>query len=228
MITLREITDDIRAIASSGSNPDNFKIPDEQIWYWINQTRAMLINQSLLKKDDLNDTWLQQINCMALEPADESECCLAPSGCYVLKTVKKLPATIDTWKPNWIVSVTTAFGDQIPKSNQFSNRYQKYNKYTGNKKYYYLKNDYIYVVNNEDLSLINVQALFEDPMELTNFPTCEGEVCFNAYSAYPVSANMSSQITDIIIKTKVMPFMQFPSDNINDGNNDSQTQPGRQ
>lgn len=227
MITLKEITDDIRAIASSGSNPDNFKIPDEQIFYWINQARAMLINQSLAKKDDLNDTWLQQINCMALEPADESECCLAPSGCYVLKTVKKVPSTIDTWKPNWIVSVTTAFGDQIPKSNQFSNRYQKYNKYTGNKKYYYLKNDYIYVVNNEDLSIINVQALFEDPMELANFPTCEGGVCFSTDSAYPVSANMSSQITDIIIKTKVMPFMQFPSDNINDGNNDSQTQPGR-
>jgi hypothetical protein len=227
MITLKEITDDIRAIASSGSNPDNFKIPDEQIFYWINQTRAMLINQSLLKKDDLNDTWLQQINCMALEPADESECCLAPSGCYVLKTVRKIPSTIDTWKPNWIVSVTTAFGDQIPKSNQFSNRYQKYNKYTGNKKYYYLKNDYIYVVNNEDLSIINVQALFEDPMELANFPTCEGGVCFSTDSPYPASANMSSQITDIIIKTKVMPFMQFPSDNINDGNNDSQTQPGR-
>lgn len=225
MITLREITDDIRAIASSGSNPDNFKIPDEQIWYWINQTRAMLINQSLLKKDDLNDTWLQQINCMALEPADESECCLAPSGCYVLKTVKKIPPTIDTWKPNWIVSVTTAFGDQIPKSNQFSNRYQKYNKYTGNKKYYYLKNDYIYVVNNEDLSIINVQALFEDPMELANFPTCEGGVCFSTNSAYPASANMSSQITDIIIKTKVMPFMTFIPDDKNDGAN--LTQDGR-
>jgi len=25
-----------------------------------------------------------------------------------------------------------------------------------------------------------------------------------------------------------MPFMQFPSDNLNNGNNDSQTQPGRQ
>ena len=65
-------------------------------------------------------------------------------------------------------------------------------------------------------------------MELANLPTCEGGVCFSTYSAYPVSANMSSQITDIIIKTKVMPFMQFPSDNVNDGNNDSQTQPGRQ
>ena len=224
-ISLREITDDIRAIASSGSNPDNFKIPDEQIFYWINQTRAMLINQSLLKKDDLNDTWLQQINCMALEPADESECCLAPSGCYVLKTVRKIPSTIDTWKPNWIVSVTTAFGDQIPKSNQFSNRYQKYNKYTGNKKYYYLKNDYIYVVNNEDLSIINVQALFEDPMELANFPTCEGGVCFSTDSPYPASANMSSQITDIIIKTKVMPFMTFTPDDKNDGAN--LTQDGR-
>jgi len=96
MVTLNQIVDDIRAIASSGSNPDNFKIPNEQIQYWIKQTRAMLIGQSLAKKDDLNDTWLQQINCMELETADESECCLAPSNCYVLKTVEQIPATIAT------------------------------------------------------------------------------------------------------------------------------------
>lgn len=223
MITLQEITDDIRAIASSGSNPNEFRIPDEQIYYWISQVRAMLIGQSLAKLDDLNDTWLQQINCMALELADESECCLAPSGCYVLKTVDQLPNTIDTWRANWIVGITTPLGDTISKSNQFANKYQKYNKYTGKTRYFYLKNNYIYIVNDVMLEMINVQALFEDPLELSAFVSCEGDTCFKPTSAYPVSANMSSQIVDIIIKTKVMPLMSFPIDNDNDGNNDTQS-----
>jgi len=228
MVTLNQIVDDIRAIASSGSNPDNFKIPNEQIQYWIKQTRAMLIGQSLAKKDDLNDTWLQQINCMELETADESECCLAPSNCYVLKTVEQIPATIDTWRANWLVSVTSATGEQIPKSNQFSNRYQKYNKYTGTKKYYYLKNNYIYIVNDIMLEYINVQGLFEDPAELSTFLSCENETCFDADStAYPISINMSSQIVDIILKTKVNPFLTYPSDNDNDGNNDTISEPKR-
>jgi len=165
MISLQNIIDDIRAIASSGSNPNEFRIPDEQIAFWVSQVRATLIGQSLAKKDDLNDTWLQTISCFELELADATECCLAPSDCYVLKTVNKLPATIDTWKANWIVSVTTADGVPISKSNRFSNRYQQYNKYTGTTRYYYLKNDYIYIVNDTLLTYINVTALFQDPME---------------------------------------------------------------
>lgn len=221
MTNLQHIIDDIRAIATSGSNPNEFRIPDEQISYWISQIRAMLIGQSLAKKDDLNDTWLQTITCMELELADASECCLAPSNCYVLKTIRKLPSTIDTWRANWIVSVTTADGDPISKSNQFSSRYQKYNKYTNDTRYYYLKNDYIYVVNDVMLEMINVTALFQDPMDLEDFVACDGS-CFTAESYYPVSANMASTITDIIIKTKVLPMLQqFKQDNANDGQNKS-------
>lgn len=226
MITLSQIKDDILGIASSGSNPNEFKIPDEQIYYWIAQVRATLIGQSLAKKDDLNDIWLQQINCMELEEADESECCLAPSGCYVLKTVEKVPNTIDTWKSNWIVNVTTPGGEEISKSNQFSNKYQKYNKYTGKTKYFYLKNGYIYIVNDTMLEYINVQGLFEDPSELQNFSSCESDQCFYPEtSPYPISSNMSSQITDIVIKTKVIPYMQFPADLSNNANNDTQNTP---
>lgn len=224
-VTLQQIIDDVRAIASSGSNPNEFKIPDEEIAYWVAQVRAMLISQSLAKRDDLNDTWLQTISCMELEQADESECCLAPSSCYVLKTVKQLPATVDTWRANWIVSVTTAVGEPISKSNRFANRYQKYNKFTGTTRYYYLKNNYIYIVNDQLLDYINVTALFENPTDLSDYVTCENDSCFTYESNYPISANMTSQLTDIIIKTKVIPFMQFPADNENNGNNDVQQQP---
>lgn len=220
-LSLQMIIDDIRSIATSGSNPDEFRISDEQIGYWIAQTRSMLIGQSLSKHDDLNDTWLNVVTCLSLELADASECCLAPSGCYVLKTVKKIPSTIDTWKNNWVVSVTTADGIPISKSNQFSNRYQKYNKYTGNSRYYYLKNDYIYIVNEVLLEMVNVTGLFEDPMQLEEYPSCDG-TCFSSESAYPVSANMASQITDIIIKTKIQPLLlQFKQDTVNDGQNKS-------
>lgn len=216
IISQQVITDDIRGIASSGSNPNEFRIPDEQIYWWIDEIRAVLISQSLAKKDDLNDTWLQTISCMEMEQADEAECCLAETGCYVLKTVKKIPATIDTWKANWIVSVTTAAGEPISKSNRFANKYQKYSKYTGSTRYYYLKNDYLYIVNDQLLESINVTALFQSPSDLANYVTCEDEACFTPESPYPISANMSSQLVDIIIKTKVIPYMQFPGDYEND------------
>lgn len=224
-ITLGNIIDDIREIASSGSNPNEFKISDEQIAYWVHQVRATLIGQSLAKKDDINDTWLQTISCLELEDVDAAECCLAESDCYILRTIKKLPQTIDTWKNNWIVSVTTADGEPISKSSRFANRYQKYSKYTGKDRYYYLKDDYIYVINDNMLKYVNVTALFQDPSELSNYVACDDEACFSYDSTYPVSANMASQITDIIIKTKVTAFMAFPSDNINDASNDIEQKP---
>lgn len=220
MVTLAQIIDDIRGIVSSGSNPNEFKIPDEQIAFWVNQCRATLIGQSLAKKDDLNDTWLQYINCLMLEQADASECCLYDSDCIVLRTVKKIPSTIDTWKSNWIVSVTTPDGSIISKSNQFSNRYQKYNKYTGSTMYFYVKNDYIYIINSLTLDFINVIGLFQDPLELSGYNNCEGDLCFTFDSQYPCSLNMASQITDIVVKTKALPLIQqFKPDDKNDGRN---------
>lgn len=225
IITQAVLADDIRGIASSGSNPNEFRIPDEQIYWWIDEIRAVLISQSLAKKDDLNDTWLQTISCMELEQADESECCLVDTDCYVLKTVEKIPTTIDTWKNNWIVSVTTASGEPISKSNRFANRYQKYSKYTGSARYYYLKNDYLYIVNDQLLEYVNVTGLFQSPSDLAAYVTCEDEECFTQDSPYPISANMANQVVDIIVKTKVIPFMQFPSDNENNANNNVEQLP---
>jgi hypothetical protein len=215
-ITAQHLISDIREIASSGGNPNEFKITDAQILFWVEEVRSQLISQSLAKRDDINDSWIQYIPCIELELADESECCDAPSGCFVLKTKRKLPSTIDTWKDNWIVAVSTADGSMIPKSNVFKNRYQKYNKYTGSSRSWYIKNDFMYVVNNTFLEIIEVAGLFETPSELSSFPSCSGSPCFSLDSPYPVSLTLATQITDIIIKTKVAPFMQFQMDNSND------------
>ena len=61
-----------------------------------------------------------------------------------------------------------------------------------------------------------------NPEDLSAFISCENEACFDAFTtAYPISMNMSSQIVDIILKTKVNPFLTYPSDNKNDFSSDS-------
>ena len=117
-ISINHIVYDILEIASSGDNPNSFKIDNSQIQYWIEQTRSMLISQSLNKRDDIHDSWVSYINCLEMEQVDASLCCLAPSDCKVLKSVQKLPSTIDSWKDNWIISVSGSDGTSISKSNQ--------------------------------------------------------------------------------------------------------------
>ena len=229
-ITANHLITDIRNIASSGGNPNEFKISDRQILYWVEQVRSQLISQALNKRDDINDSWIQFITCLEMEQVEDTDCCLVDSDCYLLKSVKRLPATIDNWKDNSIISVTTAGGESISKSNHIKQRYQKYNKYTSKAWGWYLKDDYLYIINDQNLNYLTVAGLFETPSDLARFIACDNQECWTYDSNYPLSATLATQVTDIVIKTKVNPFMSFPSDTTNnaDANTPQQTLQNKQ
>lgn len=220
-ITANHLIADIRNIASSGGNPNEFTVSDRQILYWVEQIRSQLISQSLSKRDDINDSWVQFIHCLELEQVDDTDCCLVDSDCYLLKSTMQIPSTIDSWKDNLIISVTTADGTSIPKSNYIKQRYQKYNKYTGKQFGWYLKDDYLYVINSQHINYISISGIFEFPSELGQFVSCDNQSCWTYDSNYPISMTLATQVTDIVIKTKVNPFMSFPNDSSNDA--DSRT-----
>ena len=73
----------------------------------------------------------------------------------------------------------------------------------------------LYVINEEFLELVEVAGLFESPSDLKRFADCGGNTCFTNDSNYPVSQTLATQITDIIVKTKIAPFMQSQMDNSN-------------
>lgn len=226
-MTTNQLISDIRNIGSSGSNSIEFKIEDNQILFWCNEIRSTLISQALQKKQDISDVWVQTIGCLALQQVDESDCCIVPKGCYILRSVEKLPITIETYLDNTIVRVTKISGEIIPRSSSFEATYNSYNKYTGEKPNWYLKNGYLYVTNTQLLEYVNVFGIFENPQDLANFVSCDDEACFDLYtSEYPCSLKMASNITDIVVKTKVLPYLQLPADNRNDAaNNPESTTP---
>ena len=217
-ITQNHLVYQIIEFASSGTVPTDLNVSYELALQWIKEQRSILIGQSLNKKDAINDSWVQYIPCLKLSQVDESECCDCPSGCYVMKSTQKLPSTIDTYLDNWLVSVITPGGIQISKSNPIKQRYVKYNKFTSKIRNYYVKNDYLYVINEKFLDSVNVSGLFENPEEVANFTDCSGVACFDEDSDYPVSLTLASQIVDIINKTKLQPFMSAPADTSNDAN----------
>lgn len=218
MATVAQLIFDVIDIASSGAMPTGFRIEDTQVLYWINQTRAQLIAQAIQKKADISDSWLQQINCFEMQKADISDCCEIPSGCFGLKSVKPLPNSIEADNINYYY-VTGVQGDPIQELNRFSQRYTKFNKYTANSKGWFIKNNFLYLVSDQTTKFVTVTGLFEDPSDLINYRTCSGEACWSYDSQYPVGAKMASDITNIIVKTKILPYMQFPLDDKNDANN---------
>lgn len=217
-ITLNKILSDIRNIATSGANAINFRITDNQITYWIHQTRETLINQDIQKRKDLSDTWLQSLTCVDLVEVDKSECCEITTNCKILRTVRQLPDTIETNADNYIVRVESPNGDIISKTTPFESKYIGYSKYVTEKSRWYLKNNYLYIINEDYLDKVNIWGIFSNPEDLISFASCDGTSCFSINGPYPCSGKMASVITDIILKTKIYPFLQTPRDTSNDSN----------
>lgn len=223
-ITLNHLVYQVLEFASSGTLPTDLNVSWELAAQWVAEQRAILIGQSLNKKDQINDSWIQYIPCVKLEQVMDNNCCSEASDCYILKSKQKLPSTIDTYLDNWLVSVNTEGGVNISKTNPIKQRYSKYNKYTSTSRGWYIKDDYLYVINDQNLELVNVSGLFEYPEDVARFIDCSGQPCFTEDSDYPVSLTLASQIVDIINKTKLQPFMTAPADTSNNAQGETPKQ----
>jgi hypothetical protein len=221
-LTSNQLVSDIRGLATSGSNPVDFRIEDSQLLYWCNQSRSKFISQAIQKGQELSDVWIQNITCLELIQVDESECCEVTTGCTVLRTVLQIPETVEVRANNMIIAVTKPNGDIIARTNIVESKYARFSKYTKKKARWFLRNKYIYIINEDFLESINISAIFESPSDLSLYTSCSGSTCFDLDSAYPCSLKMADDIANYVFKSKVFPFMQMPQDNSNNANNDVQ------
>jgi hypothetical protein len=216
--TANKILSDIRNSATSGSNPNDFKIEDSQILYWIDQIGAMLKIQSVQKRKDIELSWIQTLSCMDLEQVDKSECCEIETGCMILRT-NELPRTIEINGTDGIIRVTNLMGETIPKTSYLEASYAGYSKFSAHKAKWFLKNNRVYIINNDELSKVNIDLVAESPSELSSYTNCSGSTCYDINSDYPCSLKMASEIASIVLKLKVYPFLQLPQDNTNNADN---------
>ena len=70
------------------------------------------------------------------------------------------------------------------------------------------------------LETINIYGIFDNPEELGNFTKCGS--CFSWDDEYPVSNKMASDITDIVVNTKILTLLKLPQDTTNNALSDNQ------
>lgn len=225
MPSANHIAYDILNIATSGSTPIDFKIDLNQILYWIDQYRAMLISQALQKKETITDSWIQSISCLDLIEVDKSECCEIETDCKILRTQLSIPETVEARSANTIVRVLKPNGNHISEVNPSEARYTKYTKYGNIGTKWYFKNGYIYIIDDEYLEKITVYGIFDRPSDLADYVSCDGSTCYTPDDEYPCTMKMAKDITGIILKERVYPYLQLPQDTSNDANQQPNQQP---
>ena len=219
MNTLNRIGQDILEAARAANVSKSERISIRQINSWIVNYRAFLIAQQVDKGYQPSETVIQSLNCFAMEVVDRSECCVPVcETCYVLRGVQPLPKLVKSkTKGDLLMSVTSVHGKPYQLVTEMGAYWRSFRPFTGKHDIYaFLKNDYIYLVNSEVISMINCRGIFENPFDVANVVnSCTNTPCFDIESNYPINSDMIPTIKDLIFTKELKIMLGEPSDKSN-------------
>ncbi len=207
--TLNQLIYDLKNIVRGGLQSDDEIISDEQVAFWIKNTRAQLIKQQLDKKKDLSQSFYQTL-CTEVEAVDASACCNIDVDCTIVKSKVKIPRLIDDnstiVKP---VDITSKPYSIIPFSRV---PWVGTNKFTKNVKRVFFLEDYLYIMNDDLVEKISIHGVFEDPQSTESFLDCDNKQCFSYDNPYPISSAMIEIMKEMIIKNNFRIALAAPTD----------------
>jgi len=223
MITLNKIIYNIRNIIKEKN--DDSKITNSQLEFIFNNWRARLITQNYRKARHSDVNLTQDLGCVPMIAVDKAEDCEVTLGCTILRTVDRLPISIEIDEKPLITFIgsidKTGPQYQLIPWARFS--WVKHQKWAGAFPYAALKDGYLYIINKKILDKINVQGIFQDPREAARFKHCSGEPCYTEDSNYPVDAGMIPLITEMMFTKELAVFERARPDLTNDNNDVNKT-----
>jgi hypothetical protein len=81
----------------------------------------------------------------------------------------------------------------------------------------YLKNQYLYLINNDTLSYISIRGIFEIPTEAYNFyNNYLQKKCYDLNDPYPIPIDKVAILKEMILSRELGIQVSSASDNVND------------
>lgn len=151
----------IKNILSHGSSSDDFSYSNNLILHYLEVARAKLIKEKADKYQYISELSFQSL-CMDLHLDTFHNCCVGPTDCKVLKTVEKVPTTLNS---RWgdLLKVMTLDGTVIPKASKTESNLSQFSLVKTSPVSYYVYDGCIVINNNTSLSKIIVNGIFNTP-----------------------------------------------------------------
>jgi len=224
-MTLNEIAYNILNLVRGGKAHHDESISIAQIKFNIKYYRAMLIRRDFARNGLITRHLEQSLGCIKVKPTNASKCCDLPLDCHVVRSVEKIPRTVRFNFTDAITYVGAIDGTtRIPIVEPHMVKYLIHDKYTKDKTKAYMIEDYLYLVNDQDIGFVNVRGVFEDPEEVSKFD-CDGTDCYDDNSAFPMPADMINMITSGIIQGEMGLLSSTMSDEVLNRKQDMTTPP---
>lgn len=224
--TLNTITTDILLAVRGSQIAESEPISMRQIEDWVNQYRSLFLKREIDKGNSPNPDYIQEIPFIELEEVPVEGTSLDSgyggytlSGNIVLKTKLKLPTTVNFNTKQGFTFIGTPEGEEIQYIPERRSKWQEYKKYTSNCPLVYLKDGYLYIINEtlSDLSHLHVRGIFEIPSEVGRFVNPATDIpYFTADSKYPIPTNMLPALKELIFSKELRIEVSSPSDTDND------------
>lgn len=203
---------------------DDSSINNKEILFHVNTQRALFYRNQYNQRNRIVDEEIKQLLNVTMTQAPD-EICGSGVNCYVIKSTKKIPATIELHHKNALFKATSNELTQYPFSivtwNQFP--YVSLNKYSKNEIFVALAPDgYLYAKSANKLikfvTTILLTAILEDPTDVKNFTLCPDNTsgCFDLDTFdYPIKSYAFAYIMEQVIKI-FLGKLQTPEDEEND------------
>ena len=158
-----------------------------------------------------------RIQALELEEVDEAQGTTVDTDYQTFRTKLQLPNTLDLNFKTGFTYIGTLTGQEIQLSSEAKSRWQEYKKYTSRDRVAYLKDSYIYVINDMDIRYITVRGVFEIPSEISHLNNPNESVTdITENSSYPIPINMIPTLKQMILQGELGIMVQAPSDVINE------------
>lgn len=221
-----EVIERVQALYSKGISSDDSRLSNRHIYNKLLTVRARLLVQQAKQKQKISNWNYQTLKCVELIDAPVHECPNVPDGCFVLRTKYPLPKIMTDLNRHLILSVTTLDGKRIFSETSWQAiSFKKGNRFTKTSAEYYLKDGYLYLVDEKSLSIITITAIFGNPSEVDIFnATCleEQDGCPSILEKeFPADMDMIDSMIRLTTDELILLFTQMAEDKANNASDDT-------
>jgi len=215
-----ELIQRVQSLYSKGVESDDSRLTNRHIYNKLLTARDSVIFKNKQYSNMHNkDSIYQIVDCENLEQANLSDCsCYALNDCYVSKTSCELPE-IKYFNGELLIANVSSIDGAI-RFNKTTFEQFKYiggNRFTANKPWYFIKNNYLYVSNTYKMKQIRIKAAFTNPVKAYLYDCKNGTNCKDLYEAeFPVPEEFIDEIISYAINELVTTLYRTREDLSND------------
>lgn len=218
---LGELIQRVQSLYSKGVQSDNTRLSSRHIYSKLKSARATIISQKAKQKQKIGDWNYQTISCVEMIDVDAHECpCVPKANCVKIKRSKyPIPHIMSDYNGNLIDYIMTIdSGDKFDFATRSEILHLSGNRYTATQRRYIIDRGYIYIYGNNTPKVIQIRALFDDPIEAEQFisfcPDENFEKCSDIFDMdFPIDASTIDTVLQFAVQELITFFGQRPQEN---------------